>query len=162
MKLSEGVEWAVHCAVVLALLPPESTLPAARLAEYHGVPEAYLAKHLQSLSRAGVVEAVPGPRGGYRLSRHAREVSGLEVVEAVEGPEAAFRCTEIRQRGPAASSPAAYRTPCAIHVLMLRADRAWRRELASTSVADLVETVARTTSAQAAEKAAGWFATVLR
>lgn len=162
MKLSEGVEWAVHCAVVLALLPPKSTLPAARLAEYHGVPEAYLAKHLQSLSRAGVVEAVPGPRGGYRLARPPRDISVLEVVEAVDGGEAAFRCTEIRQRGPAALPSAAYRTPCAVHVLMLRADRAWRRELETSSIADLVETVAGKAPVEAAEKAARWFASLLR
>ena len=34
-------------------------------AEYHGVPAAYLAKHLQSLARAGLVETTKGPRGGY-------------------------------------------------------------------------------------------------
>ena len=44
---------------------------ATRLAEYHGVPAPYLAKHLQALSRAGIVESSPGPRGGYRLARPA-------------------------------------------------------------------------------------------
>ena len=52
MRLSEGVEWGLHCAVVLALVPPDASLPAGRLAELHGVPVAYLAKHLQLLSRA--------------------------------------------------------------------------------------------------------------
>jgi DNA-binding IscR family transcriptional regulator len=46
MRLSQGVEWGLHCAALVALLPPDRTLPAARLAEYHGVPGAYLAKHL--------------------------------------------------------------------------------------------------------------------
>src|SRR5919197_900673 len=68
MKLSEGVEWALHCCTVLALVPEDRALPAARLAEFHGVPTAYLAKHLQALSRAGVIESVPGQRGGYRLA----------------------------------------------------------------------------------------------
>ena len=71
MQLGEGVEWALHCCTVLALVPPDRTLPAARLAEFHGVPPAYLAKHLQALAQAGIVESVPGRKGGYRLVRPA-------------------------------------------------------------------------------------------
>ena len=84
MKLSDGVEWGVHVCTVLAVLPPDAALPAPRLAEYHGVPSAYLAKHLQALARAGVLETVKGPRGGYRLARPPAEITVLEVVEAIE------------------------------------------------------------------------------
>ena len=37
MKISDGVEWSIHCCTVLALLPEGTALPAARLAEFHGV-----------------------------------------------------------------------------------------------------------------------------
>ena len=50
MQLGEGVEWALHCCTVLALVPPHQVMPAAKLAEFHQVPAAYLAKHLQQLS----------------------------------------------------------------------------------------------------------------
>src|SRR5207249_127390 len=62
MRLGEGVEWALHCATVLAPLPPDVTLPGSRLAEFHDVPPAYLAKTLQALSRAGIVESASGRR----------------------------------------------------------------------------------------------------
>ena len=71
MRLSDGVEWALHCCTLLALLPPDRPLPASRLAEFHEVPPAYLAKHLQALSRAGIIESMPGRHGGYRLARPA-------------------------------------------------------------------------------------------
>ncbi len=161
MKLSEGVEWGLHCTTLLAVLPPGVALPASRLAGYHGVPEAYLAKHLQALSRAGVVESVPGPRGGYRLGRAPDELTVLDVVEAVDGEEPAFRCTEIRQRGPAAQAPSAYRRRCGIHSVMLRADAAWRRELRLTTVGDIVRSLTGTLPGVAAEKAAGWLGRVL-
>src|SRR5258708_32131869 len=115
MKLSDGVEWGVHVCTLLAVLPPESALPAARLAEYHGVPSAYLAKHLQSLARAGVLETVKGPRGGYRLARPPAAVTVLDVVEAIDGDEPAFRCTEIRRRGPTAGPAREDKHPCGIH-----------------------------------------------
>lgn len=69
MKLSDGIEWGIHVTTLLAVLPSEAALPAARLAEFHGVPAAYLAKHLQALSRAGILESVHGPGGGIAWRR---------------------------------------------------------------------------------------------
>src|SRR2546429_7693610 len=66
MRLGEPVEWALHCTTVLALLPSDGALPASKLAEFHGVPAPYLAKTLQALSREGILESVPGRRGGDR------------------------------------------------------------------------------------------------
>src|SRR5690242_10024706 len=129
MRIGEGVEWGLHCCVVLASLPPQRTLSATRLAEFHDLPPAYLAKHLQALSRAGIVESVPGPRGGYRLARPAETITVLEVVEAIDGEEAAFRCTEIRQCGPARVAADKYVRRCGIARTMAAAERAWQREL---------------------------------
>src|SRR4051812_24826003 len=98
MKLSGGVEWAVHCCVVLS--QAEAPVPAPRLAEYHGVSRTYLAKHLQLLSRSGLVTSTGGRVGGYALTREAADITVLDVVLAIEGDEPAFRCTEIRQNGP--------------------------------------------------------------
>src|SRR6478672_10964148 len=137
MKLSDGVEWGVHVCTLLAVLPPDSALPAARLAEYHGVPSAYLAKHLQALARAEVLGTVKGPRGGYRPARPAAEVTVLDVVEAIDGDESAFRCTEIRRRGPMAMPAREYTNMCGIHRAFTKADAAWRAELAQTTIADL-------------------------
>jgi Rrf2 family protein len=161
MKLGDGVEWGLHCCTLLALLPDDAALPASRLAEFHGVPAAYLAKHLQALSRAGIVEAVAGPRGGYRLARPPTEVALLDVVEAVEGRAPAFRCTEIRQRGPASLPAREYRVACSITRAMHRAEDAWRSELRSQTIADLVLSLATSVNPRAATKAAAWFQEVL-
>ena len=162
MRLSEGIEWALHCATLVAILPPGATLPAARLAEYHGVPGAYLAKHLQALSRGGILESVPGPTGGYRLARPPAEITVLDVVEAIDGSDPSFTCTEIRRRGPAAVPAREYRLPCSIHVVMDRADAAWRAELAATTLADLVEQVVTVASPRALAKGATWLREVMR
>src|SRR5438105_6564056 len=127
MRLSEPVEWALHCTTVLVLLPADAALPASRLAEFHGVPAAYLAKTLQALSRGGIVESVPGRRGGYRLARPPAEITLLDVVEAVEGRDPSFRCTEIRKRGPARASPPPYTPARSDAAAMYRADAASRR-----------------------------------
>ena len=130
MRLSDGVEWGVHVCTVLAVLPADGALPAARLAEYHGVPAAYLAKHLQAMARAGVLETVKGPRGGYRLARLATEITVLDVVEAIDGTESAFVCTEIRRRGPTAMPARYYPNPCGIHRAFDRGRRSVARRAA--------------------------------
>jgi Rrf2 family protein len=162
MRLGEGVEWAVHCCTFLAVLPPEASLPAARLAEFHGVPPAYLAKHLQALARARIVESVPGPKGGYRLARPADEVTMLDIVDAVEGSAPAFRCTEIRQRGPAALAPAKYRRPCSIARAMWDAEHAWREQLRTRTVGQIARGLAMDVAPEAAVRAATWYQEVKR
>lgn len=161
MRLSEGVEWGLHCAVVLAVLPFDAALSTARLADYHGVPEAYLAKHLQAMSRAGILVAGTGPRGGYRLARPPADISVLDVVEAVDGDDPAFRCLEIRRRGPAAVAAREYRSMCGIHRVMVEADEAWRGRLARTSVADLAAGVALDASPKMVEKFGQWLQEVM-
>jgi Rrf2 family protein len=161
MRLSEGVEWAVHCTTVLALLPRDMAMPGARLAEFHGVPAPYLAKSLQALRRAGIVTSVPGRRGGFRLAVPAAGISLLDVVTAVEGTAPAFRCTEIRQRGPAQVERSCYTPTCAIAAAMWRAEEAWRSSLAATSIADVLIGLATTVPPEAAAKAATWMQEVL-
>ncbi len=121
------------------------------------MPPAYLAKHLQAMAHAGLVESTPGRNGGYRLARPAAEISLLEVIDAVEGGEPAFRCTEIRRPRPSAWRGRRLQGP----VWDRHRDGPGRGcvagELASVSIADLLRHVAVTVSPVSIRKAAGWF-----
>jgi Rrf2 family protein len=137
MKLGDGVEQAIHSVLVLTGLSETGALSAAALAEFHGVSTSYLLKHLQALAGAGVLQSVPGPKGGYRLARDPADITLLDIVLAVEGHEPAFRCAEIRQRGPAPLAPHFFKTPCAVNAAMLKAEQAYRAELRKVTIADL-------------------------
>src|SRR3954451_9384332 len=139
MRMAAGVEWAVHCCVVIS--QADGPVPAQRLAEFHGISRTYLAKNLQLLSRAGIVRSTEGRVGGYMLTRPADKVSVLDIVLAIDGPEPAFRCTEIRQNGPLPASRESCKRPCGVNRVMQAAEQAWRSSLASVSVADLSATV---------------------
>ncbi len=142
MKLSDGVEQAIHCVGMLAGLSEGSVLSAAALAEFHGVSTSYLLKHLQALSGAGLVSTVPGPKGGYRLAKSADEITLLDIVLAVEGPAPAFRCAEIRQRGPNPLPGRYFSKPCGINAAMLKAEKAYRAELAKVTMASILADLA--------------------
>ena len=135
MKMSNGVEWALHSCVTLS--QSREPVPAARLAELHGTPPAYTAKHLQRLSKAGIVHSTAGQVGGYTLTRPAAEISVVEVVHAIDGGDPAYRCAEIRQRGPLAVPAEQCTRPCAIARAMAAAQDAWTHALAGISIADL-------------------------
>ena len=138
MKLSDGVEQAIHSVTMLSGLAEDGVLSAAALAEFHGISASYLLKHLQALSGAGLLSTVPGPKGGYRLAKTPEEITLLDIVLAVEGPQPAFRCAEIRRRGPSPLPERYFTRPCQINAAMLRAERAYRAELAAVRISDIL------------------------
>lgn len=139
--MSEGVEWALHTCVNLAWVGPDEAVTTARLAALYDLSPTYLNKHLQALSKAGIVSSTSGPRGGFRLARRPEQVSLLDIVLAIEGPEEAFRCEAILRKGPGGSARVDYRRTCAISQAMHRAEQVWRDELASRTVADVLAEV---------------------
>ncbi|MCE0533943.1 Rrf2 family transcriptional regulator [Kineosporia rhizophila] len=154
MKMSDGVEWAVHCCVVLTAA--ERPVPAARLAEFHDVSGSYLAKQLQALSRATIIKSVQGKDGGYVLGRPPGQITVLDIVRAVDGSRPAFVCTEIRQRGPLATPPEQCLEPCGIARTMAAAEKAWRESLRAVTVLDLAGEVAAKFSPAHAGRLTGW------
>jgi Rrf2 family protein len=156
MQLSEGVEWGAHCAILLAALPTDETLPATKLAEFHDIPAAYLAKCLQALSSAGIVTSSAGRRGGYRLARPAEAITLLDIVMAIEGSQPAFRCAEIRKRGPSRVAPRLYSPICGIAATMREAEQAWREVLGATTIAALISGMKEKSPPRAQALGAQW------
>ncbi|WP_435602677.1 ComEC/Rec2 family competence protein [Streptomyces sp. bgisy130] len=155
MRMSEGVEWGLHCCVTLAWLEGDGPVSTARLAASFELPAAYLNKRLQALVRAGILRSTPGARGGFQLARSPERITLMDVVAAIEGADDVFRCTEIRRRGAgAAASGREFGRPCGIATAMGKAELAWRRELAAQTLADVMAG----TPASAAERTRRWFA----
>jgi Rrf2 family protein len=140
MKIAEGVEWAAHACAVLAALPAGQGLNAAAMASFHELPPAYMAKHLQALSKAGIVSAVRGAGGGYALARPASEITLWDIQAAISGSRPSFQCQDIRRKGPCAGySPNG--APCAIACAFAAAERAYRDQLSSVALSELVRQV---------------------
>ncbi|MDE1163543.1 MAG: Rrf2 family transcriptional regulator [Acidobacteriaceae bacterium] len=156
MQLRNQVEWALHCAAILAAVPEERFLPARDLAEMHGVPKEYLSKALQALAMAGLVSTTLGPSGGYRLARAPKQITFLDVVDAIEGSGRAFVCTEIRKNNPCRPSKQRDAAPCAIARVMWGAEEAWRKKLRKVTLADLLETLEEDVDAKTLAKTAEW------
>ncbi len=90
--LSNTAEYALRAMVFLARSEPGKVLPGRDLSVMSGVPAKYLSKILLDLNRAGMVSAVRGQGGGYRLTRDAKDIRLIEVVEIFDRPRAHPRC----------------------------------------------------------------------
>jgi Rrf2 family protein len=80
--LSKLADYAVIVATYLAEAAP-AQVNAMHLAAETRLPPATVAKLLKLLARAGIVTAVRGAAGGYRLARPADEVSIAAVAPAL-------------------------------------------------------------------------------
>src|SRR5260221_12825980 len=100
--LSKLADYGVIVATHLAT-QPERQINAHALAAETRLPRATVAKVLRSLAHAGVVGALRGATGGYRLTRDPSAISVAEGVAAIDGAIGMTPCS-IHQ--PACVRPA--------------------------------------------------------
>jgi len=90
--LSKLADYGVIVATHLAAHPDRQVTAAAVAAETR-LPQATVAKVLKALAHAGLVRAVRGAGGGYRLARGATAISVAEVVAAIDGDIGLTQCS---------------------------------------------------------------------
>jgi Rrf2 family protein len=100
MQFTRKGDYALRAMVYLA--DTQNTIPHTidEISKNSKVPRHFLAKILKDLTRANLLIAVKGAKGGYRLSRRPSDISLLEVVEATVGPVALNVCNEGSGRCP--------------------------------------------------------------
>src|SRR5882672_10120556 len=89
--LSKLADYGVIVASYLAAHPER--INAHALAAGTRLPRATVAKVLRSLAHAGVVGALRGAAGGYRLTRAPAAISVAEVVAAIDGAIGMTQCS---------------------------------------------------------------------
>jgi Rrf2 family iron-sulfur cluster assembly transcriptional regulator len=76
----------------LAIHHTNSPVTREDIAARQSLPATYLAQLFAALTKAGLVDSVRGPGGGYVLGRSAEEISVGEIIRAVEGPVLPVDC----------------------------------------------------------------------
>ena len=84
VNVSEGAYLALHGLALLHQRAPQRVSVKAMAAELHAS-EAHLAKIFQKLHKAGIVDSVRGPAGGFFLSSGSEDSTFLDIYEIVEG-----------------------------------------------------------------------------
>ncbi|TRW94812.1 Rrf2 family transcriptional regulator [Paracoccus sp. M683] len=84
MKLSTKGRYAVIALTDLAIARSDDLTSLAEIAERQDISLAYLEQLFVRLRRAGLVDSVRGPGGGYKLARTPETIRIADVLEAVD------------------------------------------------------------------------------
>ncbi len=91
LKLTKKADYGLIALRHLASTPG-GVSSTKDIAEAYHLPVPLLAKVLQRLTRAGILQSLSGTNGGYKLARDAARISALEVVRAIDGPVILTHC----------------------------------------------------------------------
>jgi len=132
MRLTRAGEYAVRTILWMAGKDKGRLVGRREIASEMEIPEPFLAKIAQQLAKAGFIEIVQGPRGGFRLRVSPEALTLLDVVEAVEG--------EIFLNDCIMNPDSCRRSPyCAVHRVWEQARTQLRQCLRSATFANLLD-----------------------
>lgn len=95
MQVSRELDYGIRAMVVLSAHERE-VLSKRTIAGEFRIPVNFLALILPKLVRSGLVESLPGPKGGYRIAKPASKISMYDVVIAIENEVAFNRCLAVK------------------------------------------------------------------
>jgi Rrf2 family protein len=83
LRLTKKLLFAIEAVLDIAYNGGTSPVQSGDITGRQGIPRRYLEQVLQQLVRAGILEGVRGPKGGYRLARERRRITLGEIVRVV-------------------------------------------------------------------------------
>lgn len=94
MKMSTKGKYGVRAVYEIARHYGKGPISIKEIAERQGISFSYLEQLLHKLGKAGLIESVRGPAGGYLLARKPSELTIGDIVRTLEGPIALSHCLE--------------------------------------------------------------------
>jgi Rrf2 family protein len=98
--LAQKTRYALRSLLFLAERGSETPVQLASIASTQRVPPKYLELIMLDLKKAGLVQSVRGPKGGYVLAREPQAISFGEIVRVMEGPIALVSCASVNFYAP--------------------------------------------------------------
>jgi len=89
LRLTKKLLFAIEAVLDIAYNGGTHPVQSGEITARQGIPRRYLEQVLQQLVRAGILEGVRGPKGGYRLARERRRITLGEIVRVVQSLDGA-------------------------------------------------------------------------
>jgi len=99
MKLSTKGKYGVRAVFEIARHYGKGPISIKEIVERQGISISYLEQILYRLGKAGLVESVRGPAGGYLLARKPSDLTIGDIIRTLEGPIALSHCLEPGEAG---------------------------------------------------------------
>lgn len=92
LRLSTKCQYGVRAMYEIAKGYPYNKTSIKSISEKQDVSAPFLEQILSRLRKAGIINSVKGPGGGYMLSRTPEEITIASIVNELEGPLAITSC----------------------------------------------------------------------
>lgn len=90
--LTKACAYGIFGGIYLAKQPKGKVVSLSEISRAEDIPEKFLAKIFQHLTRSGLIRSHRGARGGFSLARPANKITVKELLEAIQGPLCFARC----------------------------------------------------------------------
>ena len=92
LKLSTKCRYGSRAIVEIAKNFEKMPTKRKDIAKTQGISDSYLEDILIPLKNAGLITAIRGAKGGFRLARAPHEINLLHVITALDGPICTVEC----------------------------------------------------------------------
>ncbi|MDR2071115.1 MAG: Rrf2 family transcriptional regulator [Treponema sp.] len=92
MRISTKGRYSLEALLYMALLPKGEYVSTRAIAEATGISDGYLEQLFIPLRKAGIVQGIRGPLGGYLPGRELSEIRVGDILRVVEGPLELVEC----------------------------------------------------------------------
>ena len=130
LRLSKKLMFAIEAVLDIAYNVGSQPVQSGAINERQGIPRRYLEPVLQQLVRAGILEGVRGPHGGYRLARERNKITLADIARAVRSGEAAGEAAANDPNGSALGSQI-------VRPLCMELSGKWMNQLSTITIDDL-------------------------
>lgn len=135
MWLSTKGRYAIRLMLELALHGEKEIVSVSVISKNQEITPQYIEQIMVKLKRAGLVESVRGPAGGYRLTKRPSEITAGDIVRTLEIYIDPVFCVN-----PKVSHKDCHRAPkCAARMLWKEVGEKVTEVLDSTTLEDLVK-----------------------
>ncbi len=131
MRLTTKGRYAVTAMIDLAFHGRDKIVTLNDIAARQSISVSYLEQLFARLRKAGIVQGVRGPGGGYQLCRHACDINVAEIIAAVDEQIDATRC--------GGKSNCQDQKPCLTHDLWMGLSDQIRDYLSDISLQELLD-----------------------
>ena len=85
MKISTKGRYALSLVLDIALQPSNAPVTLKDISKRQSISLKYLEQIMPSLTTAGIIRSVRGPKGGYYLNKDANQISVGSILRLTEG-----------------------------------------------------------------------------
>ena len=132
MQVTKAETYGLRGVIYLAQQDKNRRVPLSEIAKSQEIPEKFLAKIFQYLTKGGIVKSHRGVNGGFVLLKKPNKLTFCDIIEAIQGQCHLIMCLPDGSR--CKKSP-----KCPVRVVMQDTEKHLRKIFGSYTIADVIK-----------------------